>query len=206
MKKEVMILLFLISIMQVSAVNQQGSIIVNIPEGDGGAIGDCKLDFKEGWNLFSFCSNLNNPNLIDVLSQIDGKYRYVMKWDSSSQSFDIYSPKATQKPFTVLDNNSSYFIYMFENASLDILGQDVINEERNLIEGWNTPAYQYKFSTLIDDIFKDVIDNFRFLMKWNTTNQEFAIYSKRSQVNPFNEIFKGEGRFIYMENPDTINK
>jgi len=205
MKKEVIILIFLISITQISAANQEGFIVVNV-RGTNEPPNDCKLDFKEGWNLFSFCSNLNNPNLVGVLSQIDGKYRYVMKWDSSSQSFEIYSPKATQKPFTKFNDNFSYFIYMFEEASLDILGEDAINEERNLIEGWNTPSYQYKFSTLINDIIKDVINNFRYLMKWNATNQEFAIYSKKSMNNPFNEIFPKEGRFIYMENPDTITR
>ena len=93
---------------------------------------------------------------------------------------------------------------MFEKTSLNISGEDAVNETRYLIEGWTTPAYQYKFSTLIEDVIKDVIDNFRYLMKWNATNQEFAIYSKKSENNPFDKIFLGEGRFIYMENPDTI--
>ena len=161
-------------------------------------------DFEEGWNLFSFCSNLGNPNLVDVLSSIDGKYRYVMRWNLTDQSFNIYSPKAIQKPFDDFDDNSSYFIYMFEEASLNVVGQEAVTEERNLVEGWNTPAYQYRFPTLITTMISGIINNFRYIMKWDTASQEFIIYSKRSENKPFNEIFPGEGRFIYMEDKGTI--
>ena len=118
MKKEVIIFIILFFIMLVNAADQQGTIVVNVLESE------CKLDFKQGWNLFSFCSNLNNPNLVNVLSQIDGKYRYIMKWNINEQSFNIYSPKAMQNPFVNFDDNSSYFIYMYEVASLDVSGQE----------------------------------------------------------------------------------
>jgi len=199
MKKEVIILILLISITQISAADDQGTVIVDIP-----VTTDCTLDLKEGWNLFSFCSNLNNPDLLTVLNQIDGKYDFVMEWDSITQDFKIYSTKATQKPFTVFNDDFSYFIYMTEDASLDISGEDVLSEERNLIAGWNTPAYQYKFSTFITDIISEIMNEFVFLMKWNTANQEFDIYSEKSTIHPFDEIFPGEGRFIYLENSGTI--
>lgn len=200
MKKEVIVLIFLISIMQVNAAGQEGTITVGILSDE------CRLDFKQGWNLFSLCSNLNDPDLTKVLSPINGKYRYIMEWDKVDQSFEIYSPRALAKPFTNLNDNLSYFIYMYEPASLKVLGPDPGTETRNLIIGWDTPAYQYRISTTITVMIRDVINNFRYLMKWDATNQEFNIYSKRSVNNPFNDIFPGEGRFIYMENQDTITR
>jgi len=198
MKKMCIIIFILITISSINADNQ-GAIIVNIA-GD-----DCVLDFLEGWNLFSFCKNLNNNDLNQILSPIQGKYRYIMKWNLTTQSFEIYSPQATQNPFTILDDNVSFFIYMYEPALLEIPGQNPSIEKRYLIEGWNTPAYQYSFSTTITNMFQGITDKLRYIMKWNSRNQEFEIYSPQAASNPFNQINKKEGRFIYMKEPSSID-
>ena len=206
MKKRVeFVLLILIIISLVSPLinaSNQGMIIVNVVEGVGG---DCILEFVEGWNLFSFCKNLKNNNILEVLSPIKDKYRYIMQWDLTTQSFEIYSPQASQNPFVILDDNMSFFIYMYEPVTLNVLGLDPSIENKDLIKGWNTPAYQYDFSTTIDNIFQGILSNLRYIMKWNAVNQEFEIYSPQSTSNPFNQINPKEGRFIYIKDIETIN-
>ena len=181
------------------ATADTGQIEVNIFQED------CIIDFQEGWNLFSFCKNLNDNNLANVLSSISDKYRYVMVWDETQQSFEIYSPRASQNPFTTFNDNYSYFIYMYEQVTLDISGSIPPTEQRNLPEGWTTPAYQYDFSTAVADIFQNTWVNFRYIMKWDNINQEFQIYSKSSSNNPFTQINSKEGRFIYMYDSSTID-
>lgn len=176
-----------------------GTIALNV------AGSECNLKFKTGWNLFSFCSDLDNSDLETVLFPINGKYRYIMRWNTTSQQFDIYSPSSVGdfKQFTILNDNQSYFILMNEDAELNVSGNIPGLEYRNLIRGWTTPSYQYTYSTLIETMIADIKDDFNFLMKWNLTSQEFEIYSKRAIFKPFDSIYKGEGQFIYMEN-DTI--
>lgn len=198
MKKLVTILLILL-IPVVQAADDRGTITVTIQEGN------CILNFKQGWNLFSFCSELQNTNLLNIFSSIEGKYRYVMKWNLTKQEFDIYSPRAIEKPFSTLDDNESYFIYALEPIKLDVPGVQAGAETRNLVRGWSTPSYPYRFTTLITNMIIEIQENLRYLMKWNTINQEFDIYSKRAIIKPFYDINIGEGQFIYMENSDILN-
>lgn len=198
--KKVGVILIVLIIPLITAADQQGTIVVDVV-GES----DCSINLKQGWNLFSFCANLDDNNLQTVLLALQDRYRYVMGWDLTEQSFDIYSPRASQNPFTTFNDDKSYFIYMYEDATLIIHGTEAPIEQRNLIEGWDTPSYQYRFSTTITDIFQDVLINFRYLMKWDNVNQEFQIYSKRSSDNPFSQINPTEGRFVYMEAPSTIH-
>jgi len=204
MEKKGLIVAFLIgSIMLagiVKAADQEGIVNVNVI-----APGNCTLNFKQGWNLFSFCSELQDINLLNILSSIQGRYRYIMKWNTTSQEFDIYSPIAIQKPFTTFDDNESYFIYMYEDKNLNVEGDEAGPEYRNLVTGWSTPSYPYRFTTTISNLISGIIQNFRYLMKWNPTNQEFDIYSKQALIKPFNEINIGEGQFIYVYSNTTLN-
>ncbi len=204
MKKAGFIILTLILIPLInSAPEQEGKIIVNV------MTGDCVLDFVEGWNLISFCKNLEDTDLTNVLQPLqypngDPMWRYVMVWNQDEQSFELYSPLSSDNPFSDFNDNLSYFIYMWEPATLEIQGTDPSTEPRDLIEGWTTPAYQYSFETLITDMFQGIMNDLRYLMKWNNINQEFELYSPLSSDNPIDRVYPEEGRFIYMWNPQTI--
>jgi len=204
MKKRVFLLILFFILINLSRNFQlinssdQGRIIVELEDSE------CNLYFKQGWNLFSFCKNLRNTDLEEVFSPLKDKFRYIMRWNTTSQKFDIYSKRSIEKPFTKLDDNESYFIYMYEEANISIKGDEVRDEKRYLVRGWTAPSYQLGFSTSIEEVLKNVYENFRYIMKWNTTSQKFDIYSKRSIEKPFKTINKGEGQFIYMENNSII--
>lgn len=190
----IFLILFLGILKTISASNDQGMIVVNILEtGD-----ECTLNLKEGWNLFSFCSKLQEINLQNIFAPIEGKYRYIMKWNVPNQEFDIYSAEASEKPFTILNDNESYFIYMYEPDDLNIFGPEAGSETRNLTQGWTTPSYPYRISRIIETMYSSIMSDLRYIMKWNTNNQEFDIYSKEASEKLFHELNQGEGQFIYM--------
>ena len=182
--------------------DNQGGVFVTFADS-----GDCVLSFSEGWNLFSFCSELNgNEELVTLLSPLEGRYRYVMVWDKVTQVFEIYSPRGNDaQPFDVFDDDKSYFIYMEEPAVLEIDGSESGLESRDLVEGWNSPSYPYRSALFIEDLIGSFRNDFRYLMKWSAVRQEFDIYSLgRSDAQPFIFIDKGEGQFIYLRNPNTL--
>lgn len=181
----------------------QGSISVTLDESSG----DCVLGFSEGWNLFSFCSELEgNEDLATLLSPLEGKYRYVMVWDKSTQVFEIYSPRRNDaQPFYAFDDDKSYFIYMEEPTIFNVAGTESGSESRNLIEGWSSPSYPYRNSLFIEDLISGFRDDLRYLMKWSSAKQEFDVYSlERSGAQPFDIINMGEGQFIYLRSPNIL--
>lgn len=201
MKKLILILILILEISffikTINSADQMGIISVNI-ESD-----ECILAFKQGWNMFSFCSNLENSDIEDVLLPISSQYRYLMRWNTTKQEFDIYSPNQIEKPFTKIDDNETYFIYALENIQLEVAGIEPGPETKNLVRGWTAPSYQYRTSKRIEDIISSIREDFRYFMKWNNTKQEFDIYSPNQIEKPFDKINKGEGHFIYMENNRT---
>ena len=109
MGKKVVIIFFvlIVNLGFVMGADNQGGIWVTFDEP-----GDCVLSFSRGWNLFSFCSELEgNEGLAALLSPLEGKYRYVMAWDKVRQAFDVYSPRGNDaQPFDAFDDDKSYFI------------------------------------------------------------------------------------------------
>ena len=189
---------FLISISFIGA-DEKGVIQVNVLDSS-----ECILNFVEGWNFFSFCQNLQDPDLEDVFSAISGDYRYIMKWSQQNQEFEIYSPRSAEKPFAAVNDNESYFIYMNKPATIKITGTPALSESRDLIEGWNAPSYQYFKLMPIETMTSTISSDFRYIMKWSQQNQEFEIYSPRSAEKPFTDINPTEGQFIYMNKPNTL--
>jgi hypothetical protein len=202
MKKRA-VLLILFACITLSSINaaDQGTIQLTILASD-----DCTLDFKEGWNLFSFCSELTNPDLINILSPIIGKYLFVMEWDDITKEFNIYSTQSTDiPPFDIFNDDKSYFIYVTENLTLDVLGSESSSgETRDLIYGWSAPSYPYRQGISISTLTQGIEDDILFIMKWNEINKLFDIYSFLStDTPPFTHLEKGEGMFIYN---DEINQ
>jgi hypothetical protein len=194
----IFIIFFIIILKTINAADNSGQIQINVV-GD-----DCNYNFKEGWNFFSFCSELQETDIVTVLSSIAGKYRYLLQWNPVNQEYDLYSSSASVNPFTAFDDDKSYFIYMWEDAALEVAGAESGSESRNLVEGWTAPSYPYRITRTITSIYSSIISDLRYIMKWNNVNQEFDLYSTTASVNPFNEINKGEGKFVYMWNDRVL--
>lgn len=160
----------------------------------------CSMTLKQGWNFISLCVEPNNNSITSVLSAID--YRYVLQWNATTQSFDIYSPQSAGNKFTTFDANQSYFVYVSSagDSGLGIFGNEFKDKNISMIYGWNTPTYPYQFSSNITNYLDSIANKYRYLMKWNASNQLFMIYSPRQAEPVFTTIYMGEGQFINVNN------
>jgi len=163
--------------------------------------GICDIFLRQGWNLISLCAEPADKSVSGVLFGID--FRFVMKWNVTSQAFDIYSPLAASNPFDSFEVNSSYFV-LLNPANASFSTGLTFNPDLNIDQntGWNTPAWPYEFDTNITKYFNASVH--RYLMKWNAVTQEFEIYSPRAATNPFSTINSTEGQFILATSPNTI--
>jgi len=167
----------------------------------------CSLEFREGWNFISFCANETNTNITSVLSSINQSIRFVLEWNSSTQSFIIYTPRAASPAFSKFNLSKSYFIYYTNSTgtNVSLSGPNFGDINISLQQGWETPNYPYSFTSNISQYLETIDGKYRFVQKWNYTPQEFAIYSALSQENPFYQIKQAEGQFILITDAAGAN-
>ncbi len=173
-----------------------GTVSLNI-------VAACAIDFKPGWNFISFCANETNKNITSVLSPINESIRFVLEWNTSTQEFIIYTPRAANPPFDSFNLSKSYFIYYSDtkNETVNLNGPSFGNVNISLQQGWETPNYPYSITSNISQYLDTISGKYRFLQKWNYTPQEFMIYSALASDNPFYQIDAGEGQFILITDP-----
>ncbi|MEM7814714.1 MAG: hypothetical protein QXF55_00015 [Candidatus Aenigmatarchaeota archaeon] len=160
----------------------------------------CAIPLAQGWNYISLCAQPDNTSIQSVLQNVS--YRYVMVWNSTSQEFEIYSPRSASPPFDSFDTNSSYFV-LYDGASptmLNVPGAEFNDTNISMLYGWNPPAWPYIFTANISCYLSSIANQYRYAMKWNATPQEFIIYSPRASVPQFTTISMGEGQFILVIN------
>ncbi len=75
----------------------------------GTNFGNLNLSLLFGWNAPTY-PYMFTVNITKYLSTLGGKYRYVMKWNASSQKFMIYSPLSALKPFETILSGEGQFI------------------------------------------------------------------------------------------------
>ncbi len=207
----ILIILILINIAVYENQKPQKTDIKEIKEITGSATGNapvsfriislCNIYLKEGWNLISICANMTNRSVGSALNDIDGHYRYVMEWNESSQSFLIYSPLAAENPFDELSENRSYFVYLTgTQGEINAVGSLFEDMEILLSFGWNSPIYPYEFDTPVTDYLDSINKSYRYMMIWNSSSQEFMIFSPLAASNEFTNIGGGQGQFIYISN------
>ncbi|MCX6767520.1 MAG: hypothetical protein NTY90_02195 [Candidatus Micrarchaeota archaeon] len=74
---------------------------------------DTNISLSQGWNApaypYEFTSNIS-------VYFNESAFRYLMKWNASSQEFVLYSPRAAQNPFTKIFMGEGQFIYATDPA------------------------------------------------------------------------------------------
>jgi len=164
-------------------------------------LGVCTGPLVQGWNLISLCNDVADSSISSIFSGVN--IRYVMRWNETSQEFAIYSPSASSNPFTTLEINRSYMVFL-NDATGSIFPSAGNNPDLNLtlVQGWNAPGFPYEFNSNFTIYFN--ASQHRFLMKWNTTDQEFVIWSPRMAAPPSSLMFVGDGQFIYSDATSTL--
>lgn len=166
-------------------------------------IGACNFYIDPYWNLISLCAIPNNKSVNSVFSPVN--YRYIMRWNETSQQFDVYSPRAAENPFTEVEEDKSYFIYLEGSQTLFQVSGFLYNDTNvSMVQYWNSPIYPYEFPTTIEKQISSVNTTYRYEMKWNKTSQQFDIYSPKAAVQQFTNISPGEGKLVYIQNATAL--
>jgi len=206
-RRLVTILVFLVSVLVMLNAALLVLTIRPAPEPTGGAVFSggtvgftyisgalCFVPISRGWTLVSLCMNTTQTSIPVLMQNVD--YRFVMAWNTTSQDFVIYSPLAADPPFTDMQFNTSYFIYLNNpsNTQFGLNGKEVEDLNISLVSGWNAPGFPYVFNSTILKYFNE--SRHRYLMKWNTSAQEFVIYSPRAATPAFTTINRSEGQML----------
>ena len=79
-------------------------------EYEGTAYTSMIASLSQGLNMVGWTNT--SADLPGALSSIDGNYRYVARWDASSQSYEVYLPGAPAvfNDFATMDRGEGYFI------------------------------------------------------------------------------------------------
>jgi len=164
----------------------------------------CSFDLVPNWNFISICADPYNSSVIDMTSDFSGKYEYILRWNAATQAYDVYSIYAIYKPFIDFNNNESYFIYMNDFAGWDINGTLRGDLSLPLSSQWNAPGYPYELTGNVSRYLFTVDGKYEYMMKWNATTQSYSLWSIYAIYKPFDQIFKGEGQFIYVNDTSAL--
>ena len=93
--------------------------------------------------------------------------------------------------------SSSENILTGEHSTVGRVGLRIMSPcEIYLLEGWNFISIcSNETNANISNIFNKT--DYRYIMEWNPSTQEFLIYSPRAETNPFDEINLSRSYFIY---------
>lgn len=161
--------------------------------------GACSMDLATNWNFISLCADPSNKTVDSVTQGISGDYDYILKWNATSQAYDLYSVYAASKPFNEFELNSSYFFYMNQaHSGFAIAGNSSPSMNISLINIWNSPSWPYEFTGAVSSYLATINGSWEYLLKWNATAQAYSLYSIYAATKPFTQIFKGEGQFMYI--------
>ncbi len=108
--------------------------------------------------------------------------------------FDSEQPSHQKK----LSSMTSYGAIGTGQIYFSILGVCSID----LGQGWNLISLGANLSnTSIKKVLSPIEGDYKFILKWNNSAQEFLIYSPRSSDNPFTHFDQNESYFIYFTQP-----
>lgn len=82
---------------------------------DGTQNTDMNISMIEGWDAPSW-PYLFDANITKYFNET--MHRYMMKWNQSGQEFLIYSPRATENPFTTIYRADGQMLYAYYNQTL----------------------------------------------------------------------------------------
>lgn len=182
---------------EITGKTSSGTVRINI-------IKACNINLVSGFNFISICANITNSSITSVLEPISGQFDFVLRWNRTSQQFDVFSPNAASNSFTRFEFNESYFIFMKTSSALNIGGSEFGDINISLINQFNAPAYPYIFSTNVTKYIQPIEDNVSFMLKWDPVSQSFTVFSPKASHQDFTIINKGEGQFIYLTNPAEL--
>jgi hypothetical protein len=165
--------------------------------------GQCGFDLQPNFNLISICANATNMSVPYILDGLD--YAFVLRYNSSSQGYEMYNPILVQQEFDQFEFNRSYFIYMNSGKLLFIRGNTLGDIDLALLPMYNLPGYTYTYTSNVSQYLSTMGDDYRFMLKFNPFTQQFIMYNRILLTQEFYTISTGEGQVIYVSDPAGTN-
>ncbi|MEW6069673.1 MAG: lamin tail domain-containing protein, partial [Candidatus Thermoplasmatota archaeon] len=151
--------------------------------------------FKAGWNLISVpFANTTYTNAQQLAKTIPG-CKQIGKWNSTTQSFDIYTLRSWEEGF-VLEAGGSYLVYVETYTGLQIYNKALTSQQVNLVAKWNSIGplkKDIKASALATGIGANCIA----IATWNTSSGRFITHPVSTGISDF-VVQRGEGCFVFV--------
>jgi hypothetical protein len=93
---------------------------------------------------------------------------------------------------------------MNEPSIISIIGTPIGDLNVSVSPEFNALTYPYTFTTNITKYITPIRENVSFVLKWNTSGQEFIVFSPEAQHTDVNNISKGEGQFVFYTSSDGV--
>jgi len=92
---------------------------------NGTYIDDMNISVIEGWNTIAWPYEFSQKIKI-ALASIDGNYSWVLRWKTSVQDFQAYTPHDANPPFDTFDKGFGYFV------KIDVASELIVFERESL--------------------------------------------------------------------------
>ncbi|MCG8333087.1 MAG: DUF2380 domain-containing protein [Proteobacteria bacterium] len=146
------------------------------------------LNFKNGWNFFSFQVLPESTDIETLLAGIQGKFSQVLTYDAENNTYWTYAPAEGVKEFSTLEPGKGYIIQTTGETSLTITGLP-LSDPVQLQSGWN----------LVPSHVAEILP----------INQAFSILKgdSKNHIWGFNPVKQDSETFGFSEDrPDFLNE
>ncbi|MEA2035894.1 MAG: hypothetical protein U9O94_00190, partial [Nanoarchaeota archaeon] len=164
------------------------------------------INLKQGWNLISLPLIPSDQSTSTVLSSIEGNYKKIYYYDSTTKNWEVYNPHRTifDQPNNLLQLNvgRSYWIDISTPTTLTITGYPLTEFSLDLATDWNFIGYPYLRGRNITLALSSIKSQFLRIYSYDSEQQNWDIYKTYESVyepNTIQEISPGVGYIIDMK-------
>ncbi len=162
------------------------------------------VELYPGWNIFSVPYGLEDYSILNVLSDVDGKYDSVYSYDSGTGNWLSYIPNKTvfdgSDSLFSLEPGKGYWIDMRERSSLTLEVQE-INFNKGLNQGWNLVGYPNPESVETSIGLSSLSNKYDMIYGYDNNLKVWKIYSPYPSPlfnNTLTQLEPGKGYWIYV--------
>ncbi|MFH1399973.1 MAG: RHS repeat-associated core domain-containing protein [Nanoarchaeota archaeon] len=167
------------------------------------------IDMDAGWNLISIPVVPDNASIPSILEDIEPFYDavYAYTYDRYANEWQAYIPGTGIETLQAVDNSMGIWVHMTWPAQLEVHGNEVLQVEIVLNQGWNLVAYPGIDGARPSDVFSNVLDHIHTVYEYDLGFPGlWKTYSP--QMLPFlvtlQSMESGKGYMVYAKQPMTV--
>ncbi|MFH1650007.1 MAG: RHS repeat-associated core domain-containing protein [Candidatus Woesearchaeota archaeon] len=166
------------------------------------------IDLEQGWNLISIPLYQENSSVIAILEGIESYYDavYAYTYERYENEWQAYIPGTGIESLKEIDSSMGVWIHMNAPAQLTVQGNEILQTELVLNEGWNLISFPGINNEQTLDVFSEVLNETHTVFSYDSVfSDPWRIYSPK--MLPFlvtlNTLETGKGYMLYVEQPMT---